>query len=329
MKKIIIVFGFIMLFSITGNELRATSEVYTSGSTWIAETDGNTVYSGGSFFDAVNSACYNEGSGTINIWNSGSSGPGNSDIYAIFPQSNQTLDFHGNTIDCNGNELVVGIRADNKSYITVRNVNVTGWPRYGFWFTQCHNVTFTDITMSIDNNQPVGLGIRYSGRDGGSSNLTINGSIDIRSTGHCIETYTVNGVSIGDVTVRSRNGCGVLLNNSQDSFVGNVTAIDCNTTGHYAGFRTANDNGTARVSSVYARNCGRGIYIMGSSADTEIESVNIQNCQYRGITTGSTGNQNLALLRGDPVFFQCHYAQHRRIAGSTNGHGLSGSEGRR
>jgi len=130
-------------------EASADSDIWLDGSTWRANTDGNQVYSGGSFFDAVNAACWNEGSGTINIWSSGNSGPGKSSIYAIWPENNQTLDFHGNNIHCNGNDLVCAIEANNKWDITVRNVSVTGWPRYGFWFKACWDVTFTNVTMDI------------------------------------------------------------------------------------------------------------------------------------------------------------------------------------
>lgn len=278
----------VLFFGITlsSNSVYATSEVWLSGSTWIAETDGSRVYSGGSFFDAVNAACRREGSGTINIWNSGNSGPGGSDIYAIWPESNQTLDFHGNTIHCNGNDLVVAIKADRKSNITVKDVNVTGWPRYGFWFTGCSNVTFTDITMDISS----GLGIRYSGRDSYASNLTINGNIDIRSVGHAIETYTVDGVNMGTVTVRSNSGCGVLLNDSENVTIDAIYAYDCSYGGSYAGFRQANSNGKTWVGFLYARRCGRGFYSVSGSNNCTVDRVDIADCSTSGASVSNTSH---------------------------------------
>lgn len=284
LKQLFTIFLVLSFGALLTNNVSADSEVTLSGSTWTAITDGNTVYTGSSFFDAVNAACNNEGAGTINIRNSGSSGPGGSNIYAISPRSDQTLDFHGQTINCNGNDLVVGIRADRKSNITVKNVNVTGYPRYGFWFTGCNSCTFTNITMNITS----GLGIRYSGRDNYSSNLTINGNINIHSVGHSIETYSVYGVSIDKVTVTSDNGCGVLFNDSENCTVNEIWAYNCDPGGSYAGFRQANDNGTTYCGFLRAKGCGRGLYVITSSHSTTIGEVDIDDCTTSGISVTGT-----------------------------------------
>lgn len=130
----------------------AQGEVTRSGSTWSARVNGNTVYTGNRMFDAVNAACNNMGAGTINIRNSGDSGNDGGNVYAIRPRANQTLDFHGHTVNCNSNgHLVVAVHADRRDGITVRNLRVTGNPRYGIWFRGCSNVTLTNITMNLNN----------------------------------------------------------------------------------------------------------------------------------------------------------------------------------
>ncbi len=287
--------------------------VSRSGSTWTAKVNGNTVYTGSRMFDAVNAACNNMGSGTIDIWNSGDSGNdnGGSSIYAIRPQANQTLDFHGHTVNCNSTgDLISVVYADRRNDITVRNLHVTGNPRYAIWFRGCSNMTFTDITMNLSNDSPVGLGIRVDASTGSSNNLTINGNININgSAGHAIETYTVGGVTIGDVTVTNTGGCGVLLNDSWDCNVGVVTGDRNNQGGGYATFRVANQNENTYCAGVYSRNSGRGFFSVSGSRDCTVAWVDIANTTSHGIFledatnthvlsgTVSNGNPNTQLVR--------------------------------
>ena len=108
---------------------------------WLARVDGNTVYQGSRYFEAVNAAANNMGSGTINIRNSGDSGSDGGNVYSMRPQANQTLDFHGHQVNANGGDLVVPVYCDRRDNITVRNMHVVGNPRYGVWFRVCSNVT--------------------------------------------------------------------------------------------------------------------------------------------------------------------------------------------
>ncbi len=274
-----------LLFSLIGSVLYGQGSVYRSGSTFYATVNGSNVYTGSRYFDAINAACNNMGSGTIDIWNSGDSGNDGGNVYAIRPNSGQTLDFHDHQINCNSNgDLAVAIYADRKSNITVRNVRVIGNPRYAFWFRGCNDVTFTDITMDLSNNSPVGLGIRYDASTASASNLTINGNILIEgSAGHAIETYSVNGVDIGDVECNYTGGCGVLLNNSTNCDVGVVTGNYNNQGGGYATFRVANANGNTYCAGVYSRNSGRGFFSVSGSQDCTVGWVDIANPTSHGI----------------------------------------------
>ncbi|MGB3800902.1 MAG: hypothetical protein WA952_13890, partial [Lewinella sp.] len=199
----------------------AQGEVTSSGGNWSARVNGSTVYTGNNYVEAINTACNRAGNNaTINIRNSGSSGPGIGNIYGARPLAGQTLDFHGTTFNANGDPFIVPVYADRRNGITVRNLRVTGSPRYGIWFRGCSNTTFTNITMDVNS----GLGIRVDASTGPASDLTINGDILIEGTStHAIETYTVGGVDIGDVTCNYTGGCGVLLNDSWDCRVGVVT----------------------------------------------------------------------------------------------------------
>ncbi|MEE2002382.1 RICIN domain-containing protein [Alkalimonas sp. MEB108] len=263
----------------------ADAEVTRTNGSWWTRVDGVTVYQGNRFFDAVNAAANNMGAGTINIRNSGDSGPDGGAIYSIRPQANQTLNFHGHRITANGGELVVPIYCDRRHGITVRNVHIVGNPRYGIWFRGCSDVTLENITMDLTKDTPVGLGIRVDASTGPARNLTIAGTININGArGHGIETYGVEGFSIGDVTVTNNGGSGLLLNNSRDGTVGNVVGYYNNQHGGYATFRVANNNGpNIRVNSVYSRFSGRGFFSVTGSHDTRINYVDIANTNSHGI----------------------------------------------
>lgn len=259
--------------------------VSRSGSTWTAKVNGSTVYTGTRMFDAVTAACNNMSAGTIDIWNSGDSGPDGGNVYAIRPRANQVLDFHDHTINCNGGDLVVGIYADRRDGITIRNLRVTGAPRYGMWFRGCSGVTLHNITMELSHPGTVGLGIRVDASTGAASNLTISGNIYINgSLGHGIETYGINGINIGDVTVNNSGGCGLILNQSSNATVGVVTGTRNCYGGGYATFRVANDNGpNIRVKKVYSRESGRGFFSVSGSHGCTIDEVDIANNSSHGI----------------------------------------------
>lgn len=306
-------FSVLLLLMVSCVNLFADAEVSSSGygSTWRATVDGRQVYSGSRFFDAVNAAANNMGAGTIHIRNSGSSGSDGGQVYAIRPRANQTLDFHGNAVNANGGELVVPVYCDRRDNITVQNLEVTGNPRYGVWFRGCSNIELHNITMNLSDNNPVGLGIRVDGSTGPSRNLTISGNININgSAGHAIETYSVDGFDIGDVTVTNSGGCGLLLNDSRNGVVGNVSGHHNNLGGGYATFRVANNNGpNVSVNSVYSRDSGRGFFSVSGSHGTVINYVDIANTTKQGIfledardthvLSGnvSSGNPNCQLVR--------------------------------
>lgn len=305
-------FAFLCLM-ILSPSLWADAEVTRTNGQWLSRVDGNTVYQGGRYFDAINAAINNMGNGVVNIRNSGDSGPDGGNVYSIRPRAGQTLDFHGHTVHANGGELVVPVYCDRRDNITVRNMHVTGNPRYGVWFRGCSNVTLENITMDLSNNNPVGLGIRVDDSTGAASNLTIAGNININGAkGHGVETYGVDGFNIGDVTVTNNGGCGLLLNNSRNGTVGNVTGHYNNQGGGYATFRVANNNGpNVTVNSVYSRNSGRGFFSVSGSHGTTVNYVDIANTTSHGIFledasnthvlsgSVSNGNPNCQLVRTD------------------------------
>ena len=252
---------------------------------WWARVNGSTVYNGSRYFDAINAAANNMGAGIINVRNSGNSGPDGGNVYGIRPRPNQTLDFHGHTVHANGGELIVPVYCDRRNNITVRNLKVSGSPRYGVWFRGCSNIVLENIEMNLSPHPAVGLGIRVDYSTGPSSNLTIRGNININgTTTHGIETYGVEDFSIGDVRVTNTGGSGLLLNDSRNGTVGHVWGQGNNWGGGYATFRVANSNGpNVSVESVYSRNSGRGFFSVTGSHGTTVKYVDIDNSTKQNI----------------------------------------------
>ncbi len=283
----------------------ADAEVQRSGFYWRASVDGANVYTGTRMFDAVNAAINAMGPGTVNIRSSGDSGPDGGNVYGIRPQNGTVLDFHGNTVTANGGELIVPVYCDRRNGVTVRNLRVAGNPRYGVWFRGCSNVTLHNITMNLNNNNPVGLGIRVDASTGPARNLTISGNVLVEGArGHGIETYGVDGFNIGDVTINNNGGSGLLLNDSRNGTVGVVTGNRNNQGGGYATFRVANNNGpNVRVAGVHSRNSGRGFFSVSGSNGTTVQHVDIANSSAQGIFLEDARNTHVlsgAVRNGNP-----------------------------
>jgi hypothetical protein len=257
------------------------AEVTKSGSTWTATVNGSNVYSGSRMFDAVNACIDRVGSGTVHIRSSGDSGPGTGNVYAVNLKSNITLDFHGNTVNCNGDDYIVPVLCDNSSNVGVINLKVTGRPRYGLWFRTCSSINFQSITMDLN----WGLGIRVDDSKGGWSRDLTADNINITGAGnHAFETYGVDGINIGTVNATDVAYCGLILNNSRNATVGRVNGIRCCPDGGYAAFRVANNNGpNITCDFVYARGCGRGFFSVSDSHGCTVRNVDIADCWSHGI----------------------------------------------
>jgi hypothetical protein len=199
-------------------------------------------------------------------------------------QSYTGLDFSYATFNCNSSDLfIVPVLADRKTNVEVKNLKVTGNPRYGIWFKGCNNMIVSNIDMNIISPE-MGLGLRVDNSTATTRNLTVNGSQVYRGGDMHIETYGLDGFNIGNVTTSNNRGCGVLLNQSKNGTVGTVTGnYNCNG-GGYATFRVANNNGpNVRCAKVYSRYSGRGFFSVSGSGGTTITTVDIANNTGHGI----------------------------------------------
>ncbi len=268
------------LLALPGALSAATGEVTRSGSTYTGKVDGVTKYTGTKFFDAVNACINNMSSGTVNIKNSGDSGPGTGSVYSITMKSNITLNFNGTTVNANGDAYIVPVLCDNRSTVAIQNMKVTGNPRYAVWFRTNNGVNLSGMNIATSS----GLGIRIDDSKGGwTYNVNVNSPTVTGATSQAVETYGVDGFSAGTVTASGSAGCGLLLNKTKNATVGTVNATNCNYGGGYAGFRIANSAGpNISVGTVNSTSCGRGFFSVTSSNGCTITTLNAKNNSSHG-----------------------------------------------
>ncbi len=154
-----------------------------------------------------------------------------------------------------------------------------------------------------------GLGIRIDNR-GDTSQWTRNVRVDtvfVSGAGsHAMETYGVDGITIGTVTARNVGESGLLLNQTINATVGTVDADNAGAGTGYAAFRMANNNGqigssyptNIRVGTVIARRGGRGIFCVSRSGGAVIDRVTIENTGNNAVLIENCYNVTLAAISG-------------------------------
>ena len=123
---------------------------------------------------------------------------------------------------------------------------------------------------------------------------------------HAVETYGVDGITIGTVTARNVHDSGLLLNQTVNATVGTVDADNTGTGTGYAAFRMANRNGrigssyptNIRVGQVIARGGGRGVFCVSESGGAVIDRVTITNAGNNSILVENCYNVTVAGVSG-------------------------------
>ncbi len=260
-----------------------TAEVIREGDTWRTVVDGTRVHTGDNMTHAVNAAAnwMGNGPGTINVRDSGVA-----DVFwGMQLRVGQTLDFHGNTVHSATN--VIPIYGDRRGDITIRNVRMTGAPRYGIWFRGGSNIHLHNIRMHLSRGS-LGLGIRVDNHsDHGipTYNLKMTGEIFVEGARHhAVEISGIDGVEIERITTRYSAGSGLQLNGVRNARIGTIDAYRAAYGGGYAGLRVANGSGpNIHVEKLFARECGRGFFSLSGSQGTTVDFVEIFGCSGLGI----------------------------------------------
>ncbi|MGC0375461.1 hypothetical protein [Streptomyces sp. SAI-229] len=283
------------------------AEAVLNGSTWTARRGGSTVYTGGDMRAAVQAAINSLSSGRTSkervvVRGSGSVSAGS----RISLPSYTTLDVCG-TIDVtgsgSGDQAPVYSRGTRD--IEVQHLDVTGAPLYGIFLRNVQNVVLGQIDMRLTR----GLGVRIDNR-GDTSQWTRNVRIDnvyvSGASSHAVETYGVDGLTVGTVTARNVGESGLLLNQTVNATVLKVDAENAGTGTGYAAFRMANRNGrigssystNIRVGEVVARGGGRGVFCVSESGGATIDRITLSNTGNNAILIENCYNVNLAAQSG-------------------------------
>ncbi|GAA3642969.1 right-handed parallel beta-helix repeat-containing protein [Streptomyces chitinivorans] len=283
------------------------AEAVKSGSTWTARRGGSTVYTGGSMRDAMQAAI---GSLTPNrsskervvVRGSGSISAGT----RVSLPSNTAIDVCG-TIDVTGSGSgdQAPIYSRGTTNVEVGHLNVTGRPLYGIFMRNVSNVVLGRIDMRVSG----GLGIRidnHGDRSSRSRNIRIDNVYVSGAGNHGVETYGVDGLTIGTVTARNVGYSGLLLNDTINATVGKVDADNTATGTGYAAFRMANRNGrigsgyptNIRVGEVVARGGGRGVFCVSESGGAVIDRVTLTNTGSNAILIENCYNVTIASQGG-------------------------------
>lgn len=283
------------------------AEAVLNGSTWTARRGSSTVYTGGDMRAAVQAAVNSLTSGRtakerVVVRGSGSMSAGS----RISLPSYTALDVCGTinvTGSGSGDQAPVYSRGTRD--VEVQHLNLTGSPLYGIFLRNVQNVVLGQIDMRLS----AGLGVRIDNR-GDTSQWTRNVRIDnvyvSGASSHAVETYGVDGITIGTVTARNVGESGLLLNQTVNATVGKVDAENAGTGTGYAAFRMANRNGRVgssyptniRVGEVIARGGGRGVFCVSESGGAVIDRVTLNNTGNNSVLIENCYNVNLAARSG-------------------------------
>ncbi|MEV4490540.1 RICIN domain-containing protein [Micromonospora coxensis] len=284
------------------------AEAVLNGSTWTARNGSSTVYSGSSMLSAMQAAVNSLSAGRTSkqrvvVRGSGSMSAGS----RLSLPSYTTLAVCGTiNVTGSGSGDYAPVYSRGTTDVEVQNLTLTGAPLYGIFMRNVNNLSLGQIDMRLSG----GLGVRIDNHGGDRAVKVRNVRIDtvyVSGTGaHGVETYGVDGLTIGTVTARNTGYSGLLLNDTINAVVGTVDAQGAGTGTGYAAFRMANRNGRVgssyptniRVGNVIAAGGGRGIFCVSESGGAVIDRVTISHTGNNSILVENCHNVTIAGVSG-------------------------------
>jgi hypothetical protein len=283
------------------------AEAVLNGSTWTSRNGSRTVYTGTDMRSAVQAAVDSlTGGRTSKQWvlvrGSGSVGAGS----RISLPSYTGIDVCGTiNVTGTGSGDQAPIYSRGTRDVEVRHLSVTGRPLYGIFLRNVDNVVLGQIDLRLSG----GLGVRIDNRGNTSvrsRNIRIDNVFASGASSHAVETYGVDGLTIGTVTARNVGESGLLLNDTINATVGTVDAENAGAGTGYAAFRTANRNGRVgtgyptniRVGTVRARGGGRGVFCVSESGGLTIDRIDLANTGSNAVLIENCTNVTLAAQSG-------------------------------
>ncbi|MFS0702983.1 hypothetical protein AB6N23_00530 [Cellulomonas sp. 179-A 9B4 NHS] len=205
-----------------------------------------------------------------------------------------------------GSGNVAGIYMRGVRDIEVARVAMTGTPVYGIFARNVDDLRLRDVDMRLSGG---GIGVRVDNH-GDRSRFVRNISIDrayVSGAGsHAVETYGVDGFTLGTLTARDVRESGLLLNQTINARIGTVDAVNAGAGTGYAAFRIANRAG--RVGSAYPTNIevgtvrasggGRGIFCVSESGGLRVGRVELTSTGNNPVLIENCTNVSLATSGG-------------------------------
>jgi hypothetical protein len=284
------------------------AQVTVSGNTWTARNSaGASVYTGTDFRAAVQAGIGSLTAGRTSIQRVVVRGNGTMSAGSrISLPSHTSLSVCGTVnVTGSGSGDYAPIYSRGTTNIEVPYLNVTGTPVYGVFLRNVTNVWLGQIDMRLG----AGLGVRVDNRgDTGqwSRNVRVDNVYVQGASSHAMETYGVDGLTVGTVTARNVGESGLLLNQTVNATVGTVDADNAGAGTGYAAFRMANRNGrigssyptNIRVGTVKARGGGRGIFCVSESGGATIDRVDLANTGNNAVLVENCHNVVIAGASG-------------------------------
>jgi hypothetical protein len=166
------------------------------------------------------------------------------------------------------------IQAVGVQNVSIPYLRMTGAPYFGLRFADAHNLHLGQIDLRMTG----GIGIRFERDLPGSSNVRIDSVYASGMPSHAVETWHIDGLTIGTVTARNVGESALLLQGTSDATIGTVDGENVGAGTGYATFRMANANGpNITVDRVRSRGGGRGVFCVSNSRGARINSVDLAN----------------------------------------------------
>ncbi|GAA1076508.1 right-handed parallel beta-helix repeat-containing protein [Nocardiopsis metallicus] len=280
------------------------AEAELDGATWTVRNGGEAVHEGSDMLAAMRAAVDSLDPGRTTQESVVVRGSGTVPADASLDLPSHTSFEVCGTIDAVGavgaNHAVVRIR--HVQDVSVPHLSLSGSPYFGVFVQSAQGVHFGQVDLSMSG----GHGMRVDSRDNDAVRQARDISIDdIRVSGtdnHGVETYGVDGFTVGTVTARDTGYSGLLLNDTENADIGLVDAENAGAGTGYAAFRMANRNGRVgdaypaniRVGEVRARGGGRGVFCVSESGGAVIERVDISGTGGNAVLIENCHNVTLA-----------------------------------
>lgn len=262
-----------------------------------ASVGSEVVYTGSDYLTAIQTALDTIAEGQrLAVIASGSIGAGTISI-----SSGKIFEGCG-TIDVGNRSGHGAIESLDTADVQIPYLTMTGSPYFGLRFYGTTGLSLGEINLNLSG----GLGIRFE-RDYAANSDVSMGTITVTGAGsHAVETWNIDGLTIGSVIARDVGECGLLLQETTNAQVGLVDGDNVAAGNGYATFRMANNNGqtddggystNVHVDRVVSRGGGRGIFCVSQSGAVVIESIDladnennailIENCYNLAINGGT------------------------------------------